>query len=117
MVSATPGHQSERQQTAGEIRGLGSRGSVSVERFADVPADRVAGRQITRLEREDHRGSLNVKSCGFDQGDKIASVIHGPPVVGISSDLAGPAEERSGPRPDRDASRRSPAAGPQLAVL
>jgi hypothetical protein len=36
-------------------------------RFADEPTERIPSRQITRLEREDPRGSSSVEDRGFDQ--------------------------------------------------
>jgi integrase len=36
-------------------------------RFADEPTERIPSRQITRLERQDPRGSASVEDRGFDQ--------------------------------------------------
>jgi hypothetical protein len=36
-------------------------------RFADEPTERTPSRQITRLERQDPRGSSSVEDRGFDQ--------------------------------------------------
>ncbi len=36
-------------------------------RFADEPTERIPSRQITRLERQDPRGSSSVEDHGFDQ--------------------------------------------------
>ena len=45
-------------------------------RFADEPTERIPSRQITRLERQDPRGSSSVEDRGFDQA--VERLTDGP---------------------------------------
>jgi hypothetical protein len=48
-------------------------------RFADEPAERAPSRQITRLQRDDPRGSGGVERGEFDQAlDHLAGDDEGP---------------------------------------